>query len=66
MRSGMETLSPAGGIRSAGIVSAVKIAPSRLQAHCSFCPGIALNDMGHALSRSPNDCRIAHVRASLH
>ncbi len=37
-----------------------------LQAHCSFCPGIALNDTGNALSRDPNDCRIANVRASIY
>jgi len=37
-----------------------------LQAHCSFCPGISLNDVGHALRRNPNDCRIAKVRTSIY
>ena len=37
-----------------------------LEAHCSFCPGISLNDMGNALSRNPNDCRIAKVRSAIY
>lgn len=37
-----------------------------LEAHCSFCPGISLNDTGNALGRNSNDCRIAKVRSSIY